>query len=191
VVANPGEYDPVTLLGSFVVRANRDALAAGASAFPQVVATTSSGRTITVQVAMERRAAGQAFGDFGPIYVIAVDADDPAGRTVAQATVTAATNGVYRYTMTVPGTRRIGLLAGTDPDNDDFICDTGEVCGGYPVLGQGRVLEPVGSLTGIDFAVAPLGSIGASLQATGTVQPSAPLAWPGPRRSKVVGVGNR
>jgi len=162
VLANPGDYDPATLLGSFAVRAHRDALAPGTSAFPQVVATTSAGRTITVQVAMERRPAGQAYGDFGPIYVIAVDADDPAGRSVAQATVSAATNGVYRYTMTVPGTRRIGLLAGTDPDNDDFICDTGEVCGGYPVLGQGRVLEPTGSLTGIDFAVAPLGSIGAA-----------------------------
>jgi serine protease len=184
VVANPDAYDPATLLGSYLIRANRDALAPGGTAFPTVTAQTSAGRRITVQVAVQRRAAGLAFGDYGPVYVLAIDADDPNGRTVAMATVAAASGGVYRYTMTVPGTRRITVLAGTDPDNDGFVCDAGEVCGGYPVIGQTRVLEPAVGLTGIDFAVAPQGAIPAAANAPG---PGVAGGGPAMRRAREVG----
>ena len=81
---------------------------------------------------------------------------------VAQAEVLSPAQGVYTYTVTVPGIRRISIVAGSDLDNDGFICNSGEACGAYPTLGTTfQVLEPTGNLTGIDFTVIPVGGINA------------------------------
>jgi serine protease len=89
-----------------------------------------------------------------------LDADSPTRRVVAETIVAAPEAGRYRYTVEVPGTRAISIIAGSDLGNSGGVCNPGEACGAYPTLG-GRleVLQPTGNLGGIDFTLAPAGGI--------------------------------
>ena len=96
----------------------------------------------------------------GPVYILIVDLDESSSDNIdvtAQSSVFAPTSGRYNYTVSsVPGSaNRIAVFAGTDLDNDGLICDQGEACGAYPVLGsQTEQIVPNGSnQTGVDFAV--------------------------------------
>ena len=72
---------------------------------------------------------------------------------------------------------RVSIIAGGDLDNDDYICQRGEPCGGYPVLGAGGALSEVDvshSRTDLDFQVAPLSGIAVAAsvgQGTGSSSP--------------------
>lgn len=159
--------DPATGLGTYRVQANREAMPLGSSAFPDVLVELSSGRMISVQVAIERRAPAAGQGSLGTVYLLVLDAEDPARAVVANATVAAPANGLYRYSVTVPGTAAISVIGGSDLDNDGTICSAGEACGAYPLLSSRlEVLRPGGSLTGIDFNLVPYGGI--SPDAVGT-----------------------
>ena len=159
--------DAATGLGTYRVSANREAMPVGASAFPNILVQLSTARTLTVQVAIERRAATAGQGSFGPAYVLVLDAADPARPVVADATVAAPVNGRYNYSVDVPGTAAISIIGGSDLDNNSAICGAGEACGAYPMLSsQLQVLRPGGNLSGIDFTLAPYG--GVSPDAVGT-----------------------
>jgi serine protease len=113
-------------------------------------------------VAIERRASALGQGDLGPAYVLVLNADDPARTIVAQEAVSTPSGGTYSYTVAVPGTAAVSLIAGSDLDNNGVICSAGEACGGYPMLSrQLEVLRPDGNLSGIDFTLAPYGGISA------------------------------
>ena len=48
------------------------------------------------------------------------------------------------------------MIAGTDLDNDGYICQRGEACGGYPVLDavlDGQQLQLTGNRSDLDFQV--------------------------------------
>jgi serine protease len=170
-------------LGTYVVSLNRTALAA--TAFGNITITTAS-RAIAVPVNADRRAPGAANGSYGPIYIIAIDADDPNLTPFAQASVATATNGEYAYSLLVapkPATatspaqaapKRIVIFAGGDTDNDSKICNRGEACGAYPVLGNRyEVIEPRASIVdGISFSVTPYGGINPTSQSFGTASAS-------------------
>jgi serine protease len=152
--------DSATGLGVYRVRANRAAMAVGSAAFPSVVVQLTPARTLTVQVAIERRAIALGQGNLGPAYLLVLDAEDPAGTVVATEIVSRPVGGLYPYTVTIPGTAAVSFIAGSDLDNNGMICSAGEACGGYPMLsGQLEVLRPAGNLTGIDFTLAPYGGI--------------------------------
>lgn len=163
VAPKAGAVDPASGLGTYVVTANRAAMAENTSAFPNVVVTLAPERVIKVQAGIERRAvSGGADTTAGAIYVLAVDASDETLRVVAGTAVAAPVQGVYDYQFTVPGTRRIAVIAGSDLDNDRSLCARGETCGSYPDLSRElRVLEPTGNLTGIDFNLLPVSAISA------------------------------
>lgn len=164
VAAKAGAVDTNTGLGVYVVTPNRAVLAAGTTAFPNVVVSLAGGGELKVPVTISREdaAASTGVGSIGPVYVLIMNADDARQAVVAQASVFEASGGSYAYRVTVPGTARIKILAGTDLDNDGYICNGGEGCGAYPFLGTGmQVLEPRTNLTGVDFSIAPIGGYGA------------------------------
>ena len=155
-----GSVDPASGLGTYRVQANRAAMAEGTSAFPNIVIQLSPARIVTVQVAIERRTAAAGQGSLGPIYLLVLDAADPARPVVADTAVGAPVNGRYAYTVTVPGTASISIIAGSDINNNGGICSAGEACGAYPMLAADlEVLQPTGNLTGIDFSLGPYGGI--------------------------------
>ncbi|MEO6270116.1 MAG: S8 family serine peptidase, partial [Lautropia sp.] len=160
VAPKAGQVDPVTGLGTYRVTANRAVMAVGESAFPNVVVRLSPARTLTVQVAIERRAATAGQGSVGPVYLLVLDAADPARTVVASTAVAVPVNGRYQYSVTVPGTAAISLIAGSDLNNNGGICSPGEACGAYPMLSSElEVLRPTGNLSGIDFSLGPYGGI--------------------------------
>ncbi|MFT3804807.1 MAG: S8 family serine peptidase [Burkholderiaceae bacterium] len=160
--------DPATGLGTYRVTADRTQLGIGASAFPNVVVTLAPARTIRVPVAISRGGTDGALGTLGPVYVLIADADDPDLATVGGATVVAPTAGLYPYEAAVPGTRSIFVFAGNDLDNDGYICDSGEGCGAYPSLSNElSALNPTADVSGIDFAIWPIGGVRPGVSAAG------------------------
>jgi serine protease len=160
-------------LGTYVLTLNRSQLTLGAAAFAQVTVTTTT-KVIGIPVSADRRATGSAIGTYGPVYIVAFDADDPNGGGVAETSVVNPLNGEYSYSLTVgsagaPAPGRILIYAGGDTDNDEFICSRGEACGAFPVLGNGvEVIQPRSAVvSGINFSVTPFGGINVTTAALG------------------------
>jgi len=90
--------------------------------------------------------------DAGLHYVILVD---EAYRTVTGEAVRVR-DGAYRFTLRDVPAGRYRLFAGTDADDDGFICTAGEACGAYPSLADPLLLEVDGRVqavqAGLDFA---------------------------------------
>ena len=175
VAPKAGAVDATTRLGTYVVTANRAAVPDNTTVYPNVLVQLTGGRQIAIPVGIERRSGGTAIGAAaGPIYVLVVDANSDEGQVVAQAAVpNASAQGAYPYTVAVPGTPRIWVIAGSDLDNDGFICNKGENCGLYPFLGTTpTVLQPTDTLSGINFAVSPIGGTNTGAGA-GAAVPSA------------------
>ncbi len=76
--------------------------------------------------------------DAGQHYVILVAAE---GEESLAAEIVNAENGEYAFQLddVVPGDYR--LFAGTDLDDDDFICDGGEACGAFPSLSSPAIIS--------------------------------------------------
>ena len=90
------------------------------------------------------------------IFVLAVDA--VTFQTLAQAVVRTTGTLGYELGSLVPGTYVI--VAGTDVDNDDFICDEGEpLCGVYPSLELAEAIELMETSQRIDGLDFPLQSV--------------------------------
>ena len=111
----------------------------------------------------------------GVHYVVLVDA---AGETLpSPQNVLEATNGEYAYRLdgVAPGDYRI--FAGTDSDDDAFLCDAGEACGTYGTLDSPAVVTVDGEdLTGIDFTSefrVNLTNLSANADVSGQVAPEA------------------
>ncbi len=168
VVPKAGQVD-ANKLGTYTIIANRNALALGQFSFTSVKVLTNTGRTITVPVNVERRT-GNSIGNFGAIYVLALDASSAELVPYAQAIVQEAVNGVYKYTMQLGppnGARapqKIVIVAGSDLDNDGAICTRGEACGAFPLLNnQVQIIEPrSATVNNIDFPIAPYGGVNAA-----------------------------
>ena len=163
VAPKAGAVDAASGLGSYLVTANRAAMADNTTAFANVVVRLEPKRRLTIPVTIERRAGVGGFSpSAGPLYVLVIDAGSPDSTVVAQAEVLSASQGAYRYALTVPGTQRISVIAGSDLDNDGYVCNSGEACGAYPNLGSViQVLEPTGNLIGVDFSISTIGGINA------------------------------
>ncbi len=163
ILVNPqaGSVNPDTGLGTYVVSIDKSKVDTTQSTFADVIVTLEPAREIRIPVSLASNPVGGSGGDLGPIYVLVMEIVNGQRRTVAQTTVASPTNGAYRYEVTVPGTERIVVVAGSDTDNDGAICNRGEACGAYPFLGDGQtqILEPRGNLTDIDFSLAPFGGI--------------------------------
>jgi serine protease len=147
--------DTATGLGSYRISVNRNQLALGVSTPTVTVQTTA--RTLTVQLSIEKRAPGTTIGgDLGPVYVMVYNAANNA--LLKQITVQAS-GGTYSYSLGGLKPQSIYIVAGTDYDNDGFICSRGEACGAYPVLGaQVTPIMLDGNLGGLDFVLSPVGA---------------------------------
>jgi serine protease len=155
--------DPVTKLGTYTITVNRTALDEGGS-FVDIQVTTSTARQFNVQISVQKNAAGttESAANLGQIYVLI---RDPLTEKVLDSTRATLTNGryVWKYSGNLPAA--IQVLAGTDIDNDGYLCLRGETCGAFPTLGsQLPVIQLQGDRNDLNFSVTPLG--GFSVKAT-------------------------
>ncbi|MBL8287947.1 MAG: S8 family serine peptidase [Rubrivivax sp.] len=143
-------------LGRYTVTVNRSAIPAPGGYFPSVRFTLSSGRTLAVQLAVNKPAGSVARGNWGPVYVLLID---PASGHVEHTVLASLASGRYTWSMTGYAKSRVQIVAGGDTDNDDFICARGETCGAFPVLPGGdafTIVELTGHRSDLDFQLAPL-----------------------------------
>lgn len=133
-------------LGTWAVTVDRDGLA-DATYSGQVDFTSDAG-PVTLPVVMTVRS-GDATAEAGRHFMLLIDADT--GETLDQDVVDPA-NGEYGYEFTDVAPGDYQVIGGTDFDNDGFICDPGEACGGYGSFDDLRTVTVVDTdLTGLDF----------------------------------------
>lgn len=157
-----GNVDAKTGLGTYTVNVDRSKLPSGTS-YLSLTVQTSRG-TFTVQVTVVKQdGASTGRGDYGPIYVMAIDANT---ETLIAEAKAFAKDGRYEWHIRAPKGSRLYLIAGGDLDQNQFICDAGEPCGGYPLLSDSLTLiELNADMRDLDFAVSPM-STGGALQAS-------------------------
>lgn len=91
-------------------------------------------RTLTIPVSLQLESAPDE-KDAGRHYVLLISAEgENEGEAVLQRVVTT-TNGRYEYAFNDVEPGEYFLVAGTDTDNNSFICENGEACAEYPVNG--------------------------------------------------------
>jgi serine protease len=153
VVPDPG--NPAN--GPFVlnVSVNRALLRAGEDAI-QVEVTSAQGRRLRFDVVVAPRASAPVgLPGVGPVYALALNPSTFATLRQFNATANART-----YPYTLDGlTQAVIVVAGTDTDNDGFICGASEPCGAFPVLGVETTILSV-SRTGVNFDLLSGGSSG-------------------------------
>lgn len=145
-VASPAAGDG---LGVYEISVERSGLSEGAY---QGTVSFSSSTAGVVKVGVIMQVSSQAQqANAGLIYVLLVDLNND---SVVPAVRVNAVAGEYAYQMlnVPPGEYR--LFAGTDADDDSFLCDAGESCGAYPTLDVPAVIAVNGDLGEIDFETA-------------------------------------
>jgi serine protease len=154
-------------LGTYTVNVNRTGLAPGA--YSGSIRLVSAANTVTIPVVLQVSTGGTSVSsNLGQHYILLVNADTL--ETVYQVTAQP-TNGVYSFQFTNVAAGNYRLFAGSDPNNDDGLCDVGEACGAWVSLDSPALLTINGNRSGLDFFTGYVTAIGATAQG---------LARPGP-----------
>jgi len=162
VLVTPADVDGNDL-GTYDVTVNRSGLADGV--YTAEISITSSVNSLIVQLIMTvgNTAAG---GNVGHLYISLVEPDSSTTVFGAQADFSA---GGYLWQMTNAPAGNFLIVAGTDTDNDGFICDGGEACGEYITRDQPIIISVDQDLTMLDFPVnyeAQVGTLSVTTEAT-------------------------
>ena len=135
-------------LGNYLVTVNRAALSDGIYSGQITVRSTRNNVTVDIVVSVTTNSRA---GDIGHVYALLVDIDT---NEVVQQLNPVPENGVYPFTFEEVPIGRYNIFAGTDSDNDFFLCDGGEACGAYVTIEKPAVIEVVTDTDNLDF---PLG----------------------------------
>lgn len=147
-------------LGTYTVNVNRTGLAPGA--YSGSIRLVSAANSVTIPVVMQVTAGGTTTSsNLGQQYILLVNADTLA--TVYQVSAQP-TNGVYNFQFTNVAAGNYRLFAGSDPNNDDGLCDVGEACGAYVSLDSPALLTINSNRSGLDFFTGYVTAIGAAAQ---------------------------
>jgi len=135
-------------LGTYRVTIDRASLLPGT--YQAEISFVSSVNTVTVPVLMQ--VVTQALNaNAGYHYVLLLDASD---FSLVDSWAGEAQSGSYHYQFTdapFPVGREYYVIAGTDHNNDGFICEPGEACGAYLSLNDMRIIDTSSTPSGNDF----------------------------------------
>ena len=132
--------------GSYTVAVRRDNLADGV--YSATMTFTSNADTISVSVIMQV-ANHLSIGSVGQQYVLLVKPDG--GETVKDVAGQLQPDGRYTFTLSDIPAGTYQLFAGSDANNDLFICDAGESCGAYVTLDAPVTIEVDRDMSDLDF----------------------------------------
>ena len=122
-------------LGTYTVALNRGNLAAGT--YTATITVVSSANTINIPVIWQVGDSALS-GNAGHHYILLYDATS--GTLVEQVDVSPL-NGIYRFQFNDIPAGNYEIFAGSDFDNDGFICDVGEACGAYLTLARPTTVQ--------------------------------------------------
>jgi serine protease len=135
-------------LGSYRITIDREQLPVG-SHLSSIVISSNAGDALIQVILQQPDPDTLATGNAGLHYILLVNADNGA---VEQQQIADAVSGEYLYRFTAVPAGNYQIIAGSDADNDFFICDAGEACGAWPVLdNQPAIIQLRQNLNGIDF----------------------------------------
>jgi serine protease len=126
---------------------DRSGLADGNDTATITINSDAGQATVSVQMTV----GGATLGDVGTVFVLVLDQET--FDTVAETETTRAQNYDFTIPETPGGTYLI--VAGTDRDNDDFICDIEDACGSFP---DPVTVTPGEDRPGIEILVGELAS---------------------------------
>ena len=133
-------------VGQYQARVDRSQLPDGI--YGGLIVGTSAVNQLEIEVLIT--VGTQADADVGLVYVLLYD---PVTDTVVdQALARPGSNG-YRFQFPSAPAGRYQVAAGTDLDNDLFICDAGEACGAYLTIDQPLLLDIDSDRTDIDIPI--------------------------------------
>ncbi|HED36438.1 MAG TPA: peptidase S8 [Gammaproteobacteria bacterium] len=111
----------------------------------------STGSTLTVQVSMLVGNVSTT-GDIGTAYILLIDTTDSRVINTTSPVDLGGGNYTYRFNSVPNGTYQI--IGGSDIDNDLIVCQTGENCGGFPVVNALQdILVLSADVTNLDFNI--------------------------------------
>jgi serine protease len=135
-------------LGSYRVSADRTGLPDGTYE-GSVRVRTDTLDDLVIPVLLRVAPPQLALDTVGRIYVLLLDAN---GETVAEQGLDLK-GGVYAYRFDNVPAGEYRIAAGTDMNDDGFICDDGEACGAYPTLSLLERIWLERDQTALDFSV--------------------------------------
>jgi serine protease len=145
-------------LGEYQVTIDRTGLS-DSSYLGTITFNLSTGSSLQVLVSMDVGIVDKT-GNAGTVYMLLLD---DSNEVIDQVSAVDDGNGIFNYNFTnvVAGGYRI--VAGSDIDNDLFICQLAEACGGYPTISELSTIQVTDAdITGLDFVVDILANFGAS-----------------------------
>lgn len=141
--------EATTFSRNYVVYVNRDDLAPGLHRGAIDVASSGGAARIPVLVTVSSEGIDTT-GNAGYQYVLLID---PATDEMVKQDSVTARDGRYEFQFNNVESGSYYLVAGSDSDNDFYICDAGESCGAWPVLsGAGYTsLDVASDIEGLTF----------------------------------------
>lgn len=115
-------------LGGYTITVNRSNLAEGVYSATLTINASTGVSTVSVLL----RVGGRSVSDAGLNYYLLVNTATSATLQITASPV----NGAYQLNFAKVPKGEYFLFGGTDMDNDGFICEGGELCGGYPSVEQ-------------------------------------------------------
>lgn len=162
-VTATGDVDEMNGMGTYTVTVSREGLSAGLYSDTISFATEDSEVqvSVTMRVASDSEAADNSY-----YYILLIDSETY--DVVAQSSGPEE-DGICDYTFSDLSSGDTYLIfAGTDPDNDYYICGDGEICGAYLSLENPAVITVTGELTGIDFVTDTIFTLSSDSGSLGT-----------------------
>ncbi|ABC80011.1 S8 family serine peptidase [Anaeromyxobacter dehalogenans] len=138
-------------LGAYTATVDRTGLADGRYT-ARITFTPSVGAPVIIPVTLQVGAAAAA-GDAGFLYALLVR-DGVNGPELVKQWAGAASGGSYAFRFDGVSAGTYYLVAGSDMNDDGYICDAGEACGAWPTLGVLTPLGASGPRSDLDFSVA-------------------------------------
>jgi len=133
-------------LGTYTVHVSRTGLADGI--YTGAARFHASTGDLDVPVIVQVGTATTTTANAGHQYVLLVDPDTLA---TVDAVAVDSRNGQYKYSFSGVAAGTYLIYAGTDDNNDNFLCDSGEACGSYPTLNQPLSLTVDANMQNVDF----------------------------------------
>ncbi len=141
---------PVTVdasgLGIYQLNVDRTQ-ASGDGTYTGKIVATSTANSIDINVVMQQFAISPT-ADAGLHYILLIDA---VTNLVVKEIAVSATGGGYDFSFSNVGAGQYQIFAGSDSDNDNFVCDAGEACGAFRTLDVPERFAVNGDRSALDF----------------------------------------
>ncbi|MBE9562549.1 MAG: S8 family peptidase [Proteobacteria bacterium] len=134
-------------LGDYNIIVDRDLLSFGT--YTATITITSNVNVVRVPVILQVNNNSDTNGDAGLHYILLVE---PGTLEPIQEIQTEVDNGSYNFRFNNVQAGEYIIAAGSDSNNDGFICDEGEACGTFSTIYQPTTISAKKSRSDIDFS---------------------------------------